>query len=52
MRALGDRFCNTSTTISFPLLDQIRFSVDVADEVFWWFGALGNGSQIAPGEYV
>lgn len=40
-------------TFSFPVRDLTRnaFSALSFDE-FWWFGKLGNGSQIANGNYT
>ncbi|CAK7222069.1 hypothetical protein SEUCBS140593_004772 [Sporothrix eucalyptigena] len=43
---------NASDTISFPLSDLYRSSVDVYDTEYWWLGGLGNGSQIANGNYT
>lgn len=41
-----------NTTVTFPLADLARSTVDDSDEQYWWFGGLGNGSQIMPGDYV
>ncbi|OAA53497.1 serin endopeptidase [Niveomyces insectorum RCEF 264] len=43
---------NATDTIAFPLSDIYRSSFDVEDAQYWWFGQLGNGSQIAPGNYT
>ncbi|CAK7224769.1 hypothetical protein SCUCBS95973_005629 [Sporothrix curviconia] len=45
-------FNNVSDTISFPLSDIYRSSVDVYDTEYWWLGGLANGSQIANGNYT
>ncbi|KXJ86988.1 peptidase S8/S53 domain-containing protein [Microdochium bolleyi] len=38
---------NASNTFTFPALD-----VEHGGGEYWWFGKLGNGSQIAPGNYT
>jgi hypothetical protein len=50
--AFNPGFDNSSDTISFPLSDVYRSSVDVYDTEYWWLGGLGNGSQIANGNYT
>ncbi|ERS98380.1 hypothetical protein HMPREF1624_05164 [Sporothrix schenckii ATCC 58251] len=45
-------FDNASDTISFPLSDIYRSSVDVYDTEYWWLGGLANGSQISNGNYT
>ncbi|KAF9630123.1 putative minor extracellular protease vpr protein [Lasiodiplodia theobromae] len=43
---------NASDTFTFPVSDVYRNAQTQASyHTFWWFGALGNGSQIAPGNY-
>ncbi|GKT51185.1 minor extracellular protease vpr [Colletotrichum spaethianum] len=37
-------------TFTYPITDVERSAAGLYNE-HWWFGKLGNGSQIAPGEY-
>lgn len=39
-------------TVSFPIADEPRSSVDEEDLQFWWLGELANSSQITPGAYI
>lgn len=41
-----------NTTISFPLTDLPRSTVDEEDEQYWWLGGLADGTQVQPGDYV
>ncbi|KAK7702701.1 hypothetical protein SLS57_011252 [Botryosphaeria dothidea] len=43
---------NASDVFAFPVYDVYRNAQTTASyHTYWWFGALGNGSQIAPGNY-
>ncbi|KAM5354988.1 hypothetical protein ACJ41O_001634 [Fusarium nematophilum] len=49
-------YIDTSTsdpndTLTYPIVDVSRNSVDFSNE-YWWFGKLGNGSQIELGNYT
>ncbi|KAJ9144541.1 Minor extracellular protease vpr [Pleurostoma richardsiae] len=39
-------------TVSFPVSDMPRCSIDVEDLDYWWFGQLANGSMLTPGDYI
>ena len=41
------RLYDPNDTLTYPLTDVARGS-----PTFWWFGKLGNGSQIALGNYT
>lgn len=41
-----------NTMVAFPLTNLPRTTVYDADNEYWWFGGLANGSQIQPGNYV
>ncbi|EON96471.1 putative minor extracellular protease vpr protein [Phaeoacremonium minimum UCRPA7] len=43
---------NENLTISFPLRNLPRSSLDSYNQQHWWMGKLANGSQIGVGEYV
>lgn len=47
-----DASADPNTTISFPLTNLARSTVDLDDEQYWWLGGFANGSQIQPGGYV
>ncbi|KEY66377.1 hypothetical protein S7711_05810 [Stachybotrys chartarum IBT 7711] len=39
-------------TVSFPLTDVPRVSLNSPTEEYWWMGMMANGSKIVPGDYV
>ncbi|XXH05376.1 hypothetical protein Hte_011802 [Hypoxylon texense] len=39
-------------TLSFPLTDINRMSLNTVTEEFWWLGKFTNGSKIAVGDYM
>ena len=39
-------------TISFPMRNLPRSSLDSYNKQYWWMGKLANGSQIGVGDYV
>lgn len=44
---------NPDETFTYPRTDLIRNAQTTATyHEFWWFGKLGNGSQIEPGKYT
>lgn len=43
---------NTNNTFTFPVRNVARTAETANPTRYWWFGKLGNGTQIAEGRYV